>query len=520
MSSSTAPKPSLFKKPSWAATSILANAGDDSDDALEEKDRDFFSRSGDFLKTVAEKERRKKEKAERKKAKDEEKRKAKEEALRDKRRSLLEEHGLDSPEQRSGKRRRVSDDDDEHDEPRAREGGRERERERERERANERDRNGHVESKQDESMASMALDSDVQGSTSQRPLDDVSHSSTARAAPAPRSKMSRAQSNVVEILSSDDEADQHFSRTPSFQRKSPSSSSSHLPTAPTTAATNRRPSPPLDFSDSDSDPEVRALKQQARARRKQEEAAEAERIAAASRPVYNPFTYTYDAPDPAAAQKLLESDPTIQLYITSPIPGTSPLIVTRRLSQRLQEVIEAWCSRQTFPIGITADDIIFTYKLRRLWGLTTCRTLGVKLDQYTGKVVPGDDHDTTTGYGCEHQGKVHLEALTEELWQRMKEEKARAARGTSSFLIGNDTETPPIELEDDMQQQKVLKIMLKAKGFKDVKLKVKPVRVVVVVVVVLSHIPFLLNLASPSLLSTSLSLRKTNNPSSRPSLAA
>ncbi|EMC91342.1 hypothetical protein BAUCODRAFT_143748 [Baudoinia panamericana UAMH 10762] len=160
-----------------------------------------------------------------------------------------------------------------------------------------------------------------------------------------------------------------------------------------------------------------------------------------------------------------KADPTIKLFITSEIPNTKPLMVYRKLSQRLQEIREVWCKRQDFTPEMAAQ-VFLTYRLRKLFDVTTCKSLGLVVDAEGNVSMRGAE-------GVDGVDQVHLEVVTDEILARLKREKQR------------EESTQPIDPEqkDDtgggaLQQQPTDKtqeyrILLKAKGAEPFKIKVK-----------------------------------------------
>ena len=152
-------------------------------------------------------------------------------------------------------------------------------------------------------------------------------------------------------------------------------------------------------------------------------------------------------------------DPVIEIFITSAISNTKPLIVQRRLSQRLKEVRLAWCERQQFSSDFT-DVVFFTWRNRRLYDVTTCKNF-----QITGS--RRKSHDSI--HDGEEVTRVHLEAVTEEILATNKqntESQKFLDAGKSNQGNGRDNE------ETKAQQ---LKVKVRAPGFEDHKLIVKPV---------------------------------------------
>jgi len=175
-------------------------------------------------------------------------------------------------------------------------------------------------------------------------------------------------------------------------------------------------------------------------------------------------------------------DPVLQILVSSSIPNAGPLLVRRKLSQRLKEVRQVWCERQGFDAELSAK-ITLTYKTRKLYDVTTCRSLGLEVSP-DGRVINeeaearrkeaklwgggSDDQDDP-----EDDGRVHLVAVTEEDLERQKREKARQNAISAGLEPEPDSTATPAEPPEEVE--KSIRILLKAKGFKDFKLKVRPV---------------------------------------------
>ncbi|KAH0363838.1 hypothetical protein KCU65_g7117, partial [Aureobasidium melanogenum] len=171
-------------------------------------------------------------------------------------------------------------------------------------------------------------------------------------------------------------------------------------------------------------------------------------------------------------------DPTVKLLITSPLPGTGPLIVSRKLSQNLQAVREAWLSKQSLEPSI-ASRVFFTHKLRRVYDVTTVRSLGIKVDSY-GRIMADGPFANTDD---EHAEKIHIEAVTDEAWQEAKDKKAaKDAPKPNKYLSnaaaaggrGASTEGTPAVDGEAVVEEPLIKVTLKAKGHSDIKIKVRP----------------------------------------------
>ena len=157
------------------------------------------------------------------------------------------------------------------------------------------------------------------------------------------------------------------------------------------------------------------------------------------------------------------SDPVVQILITSQIANTEPLIVCRGLSQRLKDVRLAWCQRQGFKPEFIPT-VFLTWKSKRLFDVTTCKSLGIVVNS-TGE-IPKGQKDVIGG----EETQVHMEAMTVELFEKHQKAKRRG------IDEDDEDEVAAKESASVAQKQEVqVKIILKAKGFEDFKLIVKPV---------------------------------------------
>jgi len=166
---------------------------------------------------------------------------------------------------------------------------------------------------------------------------------------------------------------------------------------------------------------------------------------------------------PTSATSAPAHDPIVRIFISSAIPNTVPLLVSRKLSQRLQEVRKAWCARQNFSEDM-ADSVFFTYRNRRLWDVTTCKSLGIDVDS-SGNIRQKDDFDLYS----ENDGKIHLEAVTPEIW----EENTRRAEKSRTEEV-EEEEQDIVEEQPPVEEQRI-RLFLKARGYEDFRLQVNPV---------------------------------------------
>ncbi|KAG8525437.1 uncharacterized protein KY384_009081 [Bacidia gigantensis] len=157
-------------------------------------------------------------------------------------------------------------------------------------------------------------------------------------------------------------------------------------------------------------------------------------------------------------------DPTLQILITSSIEDTTPLIVSRRLSQRFKEVKLAWVERQKLSNDVIGS-LFLTWRGKRLFDVTNCKSLGIKVDAEGRVFAKGD----VLG---DEEGRLHMVAMTPKLFEAYK-------RAKESHVTQQEQErdvAPAAEPSVEAQ----IRIILKAKGFNDFKLIVKPVEVDVI----------------------------------------
>ena len=154
-------------------------------------------------------------------------------------------------------------------------------------------------------------------------------------------------------------------------------------------------------------------------------------------------------------------DPILQILITSDIKNTTPLIVSRRLSQRLKDVRLAWAKRQNFTTEFT-DTVCLTWRRKRVFDVTTCKSLGITVDAI-GRI------STKGGLWEGEKGQVHMEAMTTKMLEAYKESKCNEASSQDNYTAREEA----LVVQDHEAQ---VRIILKAKGLDDFKLQVRPVR--------------------------------------------
>ena len=159
----------------------------------------------------------------------------------------------------------------------------------------------------------------------------------------------------------------------------------------------------------------------------------------------------------------LALDPEVEILITSRLENAIPLIIRRRLSQRLKDVRITWCDKNQFTPDMT-ESIFLTWRGKRLFDVTSCKSLGIAVDE-DGRVRARGQDDILT----DEDRKVHMEAMTETIYEEYQKAKRRATEPKDEE---EEKEQAPIQQKPSQDQ---VRIILKAKGFADFKLIAKPV---------------------------------------------
>ena len=157
----------------------------------------------------------------------------------------------------------------------------------------------------------------------------------------------------------------------------------------------------------------------------------------------------------------LQTDPILQILITSDIENTTPLIISRKLSQRLKDVRLMWAKRQNFTTEFT-DTVFLTWRGKRVFDVTTCKSLGITVDTIGRISIKGRSWD-------EEEGQIHMEAMTPKILKAYKELKRNEATDQEDHTAQKQTTTTS-------GHEGQVRIVLKAKGLDDFKLQVRPVR--------------------------------------------
>ncbi|KAI9670401.1 MAG: hypothetical protein M1817_004444 [Caeruleum heppii] len=156
-------------------------------------------------------------------------------------------------------------------------------------------------------------------------------------------------------------------------------------------------------------------------------------------------------------------DARINILITSRMPNTKPLVVQRKVSQRLKDVRIAWCGKQGLDQDTTAD-VLLTWRGKRVFDVTSCKSLGIGVDRAGNVVLPGQ-RDLLG----EENRQIHMEAMTEETFSEMRRRKEAGQEPEETPRKPDEVEEPP----EPAQEQ--IRIILRSRGYQDHKLIVRPV---------------------------------------------
>ncbi len=235
--------------------------------------------------------------------------------------------------------------------------------------------------------------------------------------------------------------------------------------ATTRATAAKHPVPPVEEDETISDDEFPELARQAREKARHKRLEEDMVLVTPVSPSMSQIDYQQRSqPTSQPTPPLPPPDPVLDILITSNISNTEPLIVKRKLSQRLKDVKLAWAERQQFSQVFT-DGVFLTWRGKRIFDHTTCRSLGYKFSP-DGRIMASRDSM------MDDEGRVHMQVMTREMFEAYKKAKANDVLDRAK-----DRSQGPIV--EEQKQEPQIKIICKAKGFSDFKLIIKPVRILI-----------------------------------------
>ncbi|TQB67883.1 hypothetical protein MPDQ_004422 [Monascus purpureus] len=154
----------------------------------------------------------------------------------------------------------------------------------------------------------------------------------------------------------------------------------------------------------------------------------------------------------------VQEDTAVQILITSEIENTKPLIIRRKISQCLKDVRLAWCKRQNVPEEMQSS-VVLTWKGRRLFDVTTCKSLGIHME-HNRHTTPGIDNNDDSSL------RVHMEAVLEgNIFQSSNRRKPPDPRDEIASQSGG---VEPGQLGTQ------IRVILKSPGLDELKIKARP----------------------------------------------
>ncbi|KAH0543502.1 hypothetical protein FGG08_002170 [Glutinoglossum americanum] len=178
----------------------------------------------------------------------------------------------------------------------------------------------------------------------------------------------------------------------------------------------------------------------------------------------SPNAGIHKRPNSAQPQpSLVPLDPIVQIFISSRIPNTQPLIVNRRIGQRLRDVRLTWCDRQGNAVDRAA--VLLTWRGKRVFDVTTCKSLGISADADGNVIWKGYEG----GFGGDN--RVHMEAMTEEI---LRDSRKGGNSGSGYSAGGVELAAKESEVEETSKAKDSVRLFLKSKGYPDFKLIVNP----------------------------------------------
>ena len=234
-----------------------------------------------------------------------------------------------------------------------------------------------------------------------------------------------------------------------------------------TSVTTRNVKPAEHEEDGESDEEFAELARQARekARRKRLGLEDPPKPASDSQATLKESVASNDSfrPDSQTSQSSIE--PTIELLITSRLPGTDALVIKRRIGQRLGDARTTWCARQGYEDS-ESSGIFLVFRGRRCFDFNSFKSLGIGADA-TGNATVDGEKDLL----AKSEGKIHMEAMTEEMYELSLKQKAEEARRKEQPIYEEDL--PPPEPQEPVEKK--TRIILKARNLDELKIVVKDV---------------------------------------------
>ncbi|KAF1815887.1 hypothetical protein P152DRAFT_511954 [Eremomyces bilateralis CBS 781.70] len=216
-----------------------------------------------------------------------------------------------------------------------------------------------------------------------------------------------------------------------------------------------------DDEDDESDEDLQLLIEAARQQRLSKEQAN-------SLPAVPPPTVTSKASSDdkvgGASTTALDGRPNyiVEILITSKLPGTQPVVITRKLSQRLKEVHAAYCDAMGFTPEMFRR-VFLTWRNQKIWGFQTCEALGLDLPP-----IDADSMDET-GVGTV---QISMEMVTPEIFEANKQAAELSFLQEPTERSRETRSSEPVEAEQADSSK--IRVILRAKDYGELKIAVKP----------------------------------------------
>lgn len=163
--------------------------------------------------------------------------------------------------------------------------------------------------------------------------------------------------------------------------------------------------------------------------------------------------------------KAADDEPKVDILVSSDLPNTRPVRITRLLSQNLAPVRKVWCQRNGMDEG-TTKTIFLTWRGTRLFDVTTCKNMGIR---------PTTTDDFQIGADEESKAKpsqrIAMEAMTEEIFERKRRQRLETAVAEE---LEHDASEDELPVKEAPPLSKEIRLTLKSPGLEDLKTKVRP----------------------------------------------
>ncbi|KPI39680.1 uncharacterized protein AB675_3366 [Cyphellophora attinorum] len=290
--------------------------------------------------------------------------------------------------------------------------------------------------------------------------------------PESRKKPER-KTTVISLDESDDDGSGDLISPAPTPRQKPSA-------GPSTSTRASKPEPAPPPEDEEDDPFLRELQRKARESTRQQQNARRSQP-----PIETPGAATDEHGSPSQAspdtsQLIDTTQPTqpttreanVAIWIKTHIPNTKDLVVNRRASQILQQVREFWINKHKLEPAL-ASQVFFAWRGTRLYNSSTAQSLINILKREAGIPLHSDEDPS--------EGKLHVDAVTQDILDQQARAKAQLAAAVEAAQNGAAEEDDDAANADDAGEgppeppkKESLLLILRCKGVEELKLSVRP----------------------------------------------